>query len=202
LNITWLAYSHAGPLPLHIPCSISLDKVCRPRILSPAGALIIFTSSYGTLLGSQVFQSFVGGIVAYRALPRAQFSSLQQAIFPVYFSMQTALPVILALTYPGERTAIAFRPSSLSGVLETQNRLHVLTPLLAMFVTSLANLVAVGPATTRIMKERKHQGDHSFAHLKLLSHCTGQPADILGRNSRWEEKLRGRATQQGNAGFE
>ncbi|ERF68918.1 hypothetical protein EPUS_08078 [Endocarpon pusillum Z07020] len=113
--------------------------------------------SYGTLLGSQVFQSFIGGIVAYRALPRPQFSSLQQAIFPVYFSMQAALPVILALTYPGERTAIGSRPSSLSGVLEQQNRLHVLTPLLTMLVTSLANLMAVGPATTRIMKERKHQ---------------------------------------------
>ncbi|KAF7506321.1 hypothetical protein GJ744_011894 [Endocarpon pusillum] len=113
--------------------------------------------SYGTLLGSQVFQSFIGGIVAYRALPRPQFSSLQQAIVPIYFSMQAALPVILALTYPGERTAIGSRPSGLSGVLEQQNRLHVLTPLLTILVTGLANLMAVGPATTRIMKERKHQ---------------------------------------------
>lgn len=126
---------------------------------------MIFSYSYGTLLGSQVFQSFIGGIVAYRALPRPQFSSLQQAIFPIYFSMQTALPVILALTYPGERTAMAFRASSLSGVLEKQNILHVLTPLVAMFVTSLANLVAVGPATTRIMKERKHQGNVTILPL-------------------------------------
>ena len=73
--------------------------------------------------------------------------------------MQAALPVILALTYPGERTAIGSRPSGLPGVLEQQNRLHVFTPLLTMLVTSLANLIAVGPATTRIMKERKHQGN-------------------------------------------
>lgn len=120
---------------------------------------LTFFYSYGTLLGSQVFQSFIGGIVAYRALPRPQFSSLQQAIFPIYFSMQSALPVILALTYPGERTTIGSRPSSLSGVLEQQNRLHVLTPLLTMLVTGLANLMVVGPATTQIMKERKHQGN-------------------------------------------
>jgi Domain of unknown function (DUF4149) len=105
--------------------------------------------------------------VAYRALPRPQFSSLQQAIFPIYFSMQTALPVILALTYPGERTATSLRPSSLTGVFEPQNRLHVLTPLLTMFVTGLANLMAVGPATTKIMRERKHQGDYSSTHSKL-----------------------------------
>jgi Domain of unknown function (DUF4149) len=72
--------------------------------------------------------------------------------------MQTALPVVLALTFPGERTLAGFRPSSLSGVLEQQNRVHVLTPLLTMFVTGLANLMAVGPATTKIMRERKHQG--------------------------------------------
>lgn len=113
--------------------------------------------AYGSLLGTQVFQTFIGGIVAYRALPRPQFSSLQAAIFPIYFSMQTALPVILALTYPGERTGLALRPSGLSGVLDVQNRVHVLTPLLTVFVTGLANAMAVGPATTKIMKERKHQ---------------------------------------------
>ena len=145
-----------------------------------------FYLSYGTLLGSQVFQSFIGGIVAYRALPRPQFSSLQQAIFPVYFSMQTALPIILALTYPGERTAIAFRPSSFPGVFEQQNRLHVLTPLLTMFVTSFANLMAVGPATTQIMKERKHQGSLSFSQPNPEY---DRDADVYGRNSRWEEKL-------------
>ena len=117
--------------------------------------------SYGTVLGCQVFQTFIGGIVAYKALPRPQFSSLQQAIFPIYFSIQTAAPVILALTFPGERTATGFRPSGLSGVLDPQNRVHVLTPLITMFVTSLANFVAVGPATTRIMKERKHQGEEA-----------------------------------------
>jgi Domain of unknown function (DUF4149) len=100
--------------------------------------------------------------VAYRVLPRPQFSTLQQALFPIYFSLQTALPVILALTYPGDRSANAadalLNPSGLSGVIESRNRLHVLTPLVTMFATGLANLTVVGPATTQIMRERKHQG--------------------------------------------
>jgi len=72
--------------------------------------------------------------------------------------MQTALPIVLALTYPGERTVTGVGASSLTGVLQDSNRYSVLAPIIVMFGTSLANLVAVGPATTKIMKDRKHQG--------------------------------------------
>lgn len=71
--------------------------------------------------------------------------------------MQTALPVVLALTFPGERTAIGRVQSSISGVLEPSSRLHVLTPLAIMCLTGLANMVYIGPKTTQIMRERKHQ---------------------------------------------
>ncbi|KAK5946937.1 hypothetical protein PMZ80_001082 [Knufia obscura] len=113
--------------------------------------------SYGTLLGSEIFQSFIAGIVAFRSLPRPQFATLQSALFPIYFAMQTALPVLLALTYPAERTAIGTTASSISGVLEPNNRLHVLTPLLTTLLCGAANMVVIGPATTNCMKERKHQ---------------------------------------------
>ncbi|KAL2419681.1 hypothetical protein ABEF95_003988 [Exophiala dermatitidis] len=113
--------------------------------------------SYGVLLGAETFQSFIGGIIAFRVLPRPQFATLQQAIFPIYFSLQTALPAILALTFPAERTAIGMTASSVSGVLEPQNRLHVLTPLVTIFLTGLANAAYVGPETTKCMRERKHQ---------------------------------------------
>ena len=72
--------------------------------------------------------------------------------------MQTALPVVLALTYPGERNVTGVGASSLSGVLHESNRYSVLAPILVMLGTGLANLAFVGPATTKIMKERKHQG--------------------------------------------
>lgn len=71
--------------------------------------------------------------------------------------MQTALPLILALTFPGERTAIGRVPSSIPGVLDPSLRTHVFTPLALMFVTGLANLVYIGPKTTSVMRERKHQ---------------------------------------------
>lgn len=103
-------------------------------------------------------QSFIAGPVAYQALPRPQFSSLQKAIFPFYFSLQTALPVILALTYPGNTSVLAPSASSLQGCLDKNNRYNVLLPIVVMTAMNLTNLLVLGPATTKIMKERKHQG--------------------------------------------
>jgi hypothetical protein len=126
--------------------------------------------AYGTLLGTEVFQSFIAGVQAYRVLPRPQFSTLQSALFPIYFSMQTTLPVVLALTFPGSThgTQISSTTSTtswgvshtaggLAGIFEPTNRWPVLIPLATIFITSLVNLVYVGPTTTKVMKERKHQ---------------------------------------------
>ncbi|KAF7846400.1 hypothetical protein BT93_L4461 [Corymbia citriodora subsp. variegata] len=123
-------------------------------LYSPAPYHII---SYGTLLGSEIFQSFIAGIVAFKALPRAQFATLQSALFPIYFAMQTALPIALMFTFPAESTAIGRTSSSLSGVLEPNHRMNVLVPLAVTSLTGLANAVVIGPATTKCMKDRKHQ---------------------------------------------
>lgn len=114
--------------------------------------------TYGTLLGSNLFQTFLAGPLAFKALPRPSFSTLQQAIFPPYFTFQTALPIVLALTWPGEKIASIRKNAGPMGLLEEENRWIALAPIMTMFVTSLANLLVLGPATTKVMKERKHQG--------------------------------------------
>ncbi|RKU40291.1 hypothetical protein DL546_001648 [Coniochaeta pulveracea] len=119
-------------------------------LFSPAPYHIL---SYGTLLGTTFFHSFVNGIVAFRELPRPQFAVLQSKLFPIYFSMQTALPVVLAVTYPAGLAT----PSGLAGLLDVSNRWSALVPIATMFVTALANMVVVGPATTKCMRERKSQ---------------------------------------------
>ena len=96
--------------------------------------------------------------MAFKALPRPQFSSLQTAIFPFYFSLQSALPVILALTYPGSTSVLAASPSGLKGFLAESNRYNVLLPIFLITAMNITNLLVLGPATTKIMRERKHQG--------------------------------------------
>ncbi|KAK5122232.1 hypothetical protein LTR85_004142 [Meristemomyces frigidus] len=118
--------------------------------------------TYGTLLGSTIFQTFLAGPLAFKVLPRPQFSTLQQAIFPPFFTFQTALPVVLALTWPGERVASVGGASmrqnaGIRGLMDGDNLWTALMPVVVMFGTSLLNLVLFGPATTKVMRERKHQ---------------------------------------------
>ncbi|TVY18688.1 hypothetical protein LARI1_G002902 [Lachnellula arida] len=73
-----------------------------------------------------------------------------------FFQHPNRTAVVLALTYPGSRNPLG-PSSSLSGTLAESNRWSVLAPLATVFVGGLVNLVYVGPATTRIMRERKVQ---------------------------------------------
>lgn len=73
--------------------------------------------------------------------------------------MQTALPVLLTLTYPGTKTSRS--SSSLAGVLMAQNRYTVFAPLALALTINAANLLYISPQTTKVMKQRKHQGSVS-----------------------------------------
>lgn len=123
--------------------------------------------AFATLLGSQFYQaspvpptpqttklipaqSFIGGVMAYKALPRPQFAQLQQKIFPVYFTLQAVLPAVLLLTHPSMSPISLINPSS-------PHFCNTGLPLLIVLGASLANLVVISPATLKIVNERKVQ---------------------------------------------
>lgn len=81
--------------------------------------------------------------------------------------MQTAIPVVLALTYPGNRSGGS--PAGIAGVLDAPNRWTVLAPLATIFLTGLANMAFVGPATTKTMRDRKTQGRSSVVLCNVES---------------------------------
>lgn len=80
--------------------------------------------------------------------------------------MQTIMPLILALTFPGLRQTsdtefgegMVLRRNGLSALWAPENRLLILAPLLAISVTGLINWVVIEPVVVGIMRERKHQG--------------------------------------------
>lgn len=107
-------------------------------------------------------QSFVNATASFTVLPRPQFAVLQRAIFPAYFGMQTILPVIVALTYPGSRIAA----SGIRGVLDEYNRWSVLLPLGTACLTGLVNWAYFLPVTNAITAKRRQQG--KFRHRPSL----------------------------------
>ncbi|KAI5838939.1 hypothetical protein DFP73DRAFT_562699 [Morchella snyderi] len=106
--------------------------------------------AFGTLFGAEFYQTFISGVVAYRALPRPMFSQLQQKALPVFFTLQSILPVALLATHP---------TASAVSLLSTSSPYFYNTtiPIMVTLSSSLMNLFIVGPATTKIMKERRIQ---------------------------------------------
>ncbi|KAF2433191.1 hypothetical protein EJ08DRAFT_629475 [Tothia fuscella] len=110
--------------------------------------------SYGTLLGTSIFNTFFNGIISYQVLPRPQFSQLQQKLFPYYFCMQTLLPLTLALTYPDSSS---LPTTTLGTTLLHPTHRPSLISIATMAVCGAINWAFVGPATTAVMRRRKRQ---------------------------------------------
>jgi hypothetical protein len=106
------------------------------------------TNSYGALFGTSIFNTFFAGIISFKVLPRPSFSVLQQKLFPYYFGMQTILPLTTILSFPA---------SSLSSLADSPNLWSVTVPLAGMAVLGAMNWLWLGPWTTKVMRERKHQ---------------------------------------------
>lgn len=100
---------------------------------------------YGTLLGTELYQSFVMTKVCYNALPMSAFTTLQKRVFPVYFRGQTLLLVLTALTHP------PYGPVSLAASLWD------LIPLAFGGAMAALNLMVWGPRAQTAMTERIHQ---------------------------------------------
>ncbi|KAI2626566.1 hypothetical protein GGR54DRAFT_591537 [Hypoxylon sp. NC1633] len=115
--------------------------------------------SYGTLLGTQVFHTFINAPDSFKVLERQQFAILQRKLFPSYFAIQTTVPAILALTYPGTKNLVGefSIPSGFAGTFHESNRWAVLLPLGTMLVTGLVNLAYLLPKTNDITARRRAQ---------------------------------------------
>lgn len=92
----------------------------------------------------------------FKTVNRSAFGSIQTGLFPIYFGMQTVLPIVMALTFPGN--SLLGLPTGVKGLLDQSNRYSSLLPIGAMCVTGVINLLVFLPLTTQVMKERKGQG--------------------------------------------
>ncbi|KAG9230463.1 hypothetical protein BJ875DRAFT_154384 [Amylocarpus encephaloides] len=104
--------------------------------------------TYGTLLGTTCYQTFIVTKITFAALPRSAFTSLQKKLFPVYFQAQTLLAFMLVGTHPkwlGVNGGILNLSSWEAGILGAAMGLILL------------NAMHLGREVGRIMVERVHQ---------------------------------------------
>lgn len=105
--------------------------------------------SYGTLLGTSLFQTFINTKICFLELPKSAFTTLQKRLFPIYFRCQALLLVLTVLTFPPHGPTSLFKVKS--------NWI----PLMVAGITSLANLLVYGPRSRQAMIDRTHQGEPS-----------------------------------------
>ncbi|KAI4125423.1 MAG: hypothetical protein LQ338_004256 [Usnochroma carphineum] len=107
---------------------------------------------FGTLLGTELYQSFVMTKVCYDALTMSAFTSLQKRVFPVYFRLQSILFLLTAATHPPY------------GPLSLVRSPGDLIPLAFGGALAALNLIIYGPRTQEMMVERIHQGKLALIH--------------------------------------
>lgn len=101
---------------------------------------------YSSLLGTELYQSFVMTKVCFRALPKPAFRTLQKHVFPVYFRGQALLLLLTAATVPPV------------GPLSLVARKAHWIPFAVAGAMAALNLLVYGPRTQQAMVERAHQG--------------------------------------------
>lgn len=101
---------------------------------------------YSSLLGTELYQTFVLTKVCFNALPRSAFTTLQKRVFPVYFRGQTLLLLLTAATAPptGPFALVSNKANWISFAIAG--------------VTAALNLLCYGPRTQQAMVKRIHQG--------------------------------------------
>ncbi|KAF2439043.1 hypothetical protein P171DRAFT_422601 [Karstenula rhodostoma CBS 690.94] len=118
-------------------------------ILAPAHLF-----AYATLLGTQLYQSFVMVKVAYQGLPPEAFTTLQKNVFPVYFCGQSALLILTAITFPHGPLALAKKKGDC-------------IPFVVAGATAFLNLAVYGPRTSRLMMRRRVLANRHEDAVKL-----------------------------------
>ncbi|KAI0877761.1 hypothetical protein GGS24DRAFT_445827 [Hypoxylon argillaceum] len=108
--------------------------------------------SFSTLLGTQLYQSFVVTKICHVSLPRSAFTTLQKRLFPIYFRGQSLLLLLTIVTIPpqGPLTLIANKAAWI--------------PFAIAGATATLNLLVYGPRTRQIMIERIHQETRDGLH--------------------------------------
>jgi len=123
-----------------------LDLVLLSSLLN-VEALYFLIYSY--IFGSTIYVSFIGGTIAFKALPRQQFGALQAKSWPVHFGTTLVLDLVLLGLWTSSHPDIVSAISDVQHVDVAQAHALILIAL-----CSTLNLFVVGPYTAKVWLER------------------------------------------------
>ncbi|KAK0547482.1 hypothetical protein OC846_004844 [Tilletia horrida] len=132
----------ARPIPVRV--GLDFTKALFSPSLQSAHVLV-----WGLSFGIAYWQSFIGGITAYKALPRRDFGKLQSKLFPVYFTLTTGATAFLAASFAAVHHGRILKANSLADPTVFQTIL-----LAGAAVGQAVNTYVLGPKATQVMFKR------------------------------------------------
>jgi len=109
----------------------------------------LYTLGFSFIFGATLWVTFFGGVIAYRTLPRQQFSILQRSIFPVYFKLNAIISSSLLLAWARSHSTVINQIAY--PTIPDVSQAYVL----AVVATSQGlNAIWIGPATSKLLTAR------------------------------------------------
>jgi len=111
----------------------------------------LYMTLFSWLFGQTIYQTFIGGVIAHRALTKHTFAALQSRTFPTYFASSALLSgICLGLWTKANKDAIFENYLS----FKTPETLHSYL-LVSVVGLSLVNWLWVGPETNKVIRTRQ-----------------------------------------------
>ncbi|KAI0517097.1 hypothetical protein F5B22DRAFT_604745 [Xylaria bambusicola] len=147
--------------PLQVQQSV-ISAMDPRNLLGPLHLL-----SFSSLLGTQLYQTFLVTKICYTSLPRSAFTTLQKRLFPIYFRSQSLLLLLTIVTIPsrGPLTLVANKTAWI--------------PFAIAGATATLNWWIYGPRTRELMIERVHQETRDGMQKKNMNDSGNADDDAL-----------------------
>jgi len=109
----------------------------------------LYTLGFSFIFGMSLWVTFIGGIIAYKTLPRQQFASLQHHTFPVYFKFNAIVSSGLLFAWIRNHSTIIAQLAhpTVPDVCQAYT-------LGVVAIAHTLNIVWFGPATSKLLTAR------------------------------------------------
>ncbi|KAI0001817.1 hypothetical protein BJV77DRAFT_938479 [Russula vinacea] len=109
----------------------------------------LYTLSFSFIFGMSLWVTFIGGVITYKTLPRQQFGTLQQRIFPVYFKLNAIISSGLLLAWVRNHNVVITQIAH-----PTNPDVSQAYALVVVALSQALNAIWIGPATSKLLAAR------------------------------------------------
>ncbi|KAL4243199.1 TMEM205-like domain-containing protein [Abortiporus biennis] len=109
----------------------------------------LYLVGYSWAFGMSLWVTFIGGVIAFKSLPRQQFGNLQHRTFPIYFGLSIGIGSALLYLWTASHPLVLSHLSNprVADVAQAYT-------LASVIIAQIANQFVIGPLVSKTMFQR------------------------------------------------